>query len=296
MAAVAEDAAYTVRRDGVLVTDKSELEPQCRIAWLGKALDLSRGSIAPLPSSVAAAVLASVRLALRHYTYVQLRKLLGKVGWLGRPGNMMGPFLPGARAWLRWGPRWAWHCPPAVVRGVCEAIAMSGRGWQPDTGLRNGRLGEQWRTGTRVSAPGRGLSRAREGVSQRHDLFDSALLHWRSFTWHFHALRPAPCTDTQLPAHISVQLLLAATVGTGGGWGGGRGQQLAPTCRPPPRAGAMQRGDSFAPPQAPLRLRSSGTTRPHVPENKCKTGAARARPAGQGLETNRHCGRVVGAR
>ena len=36
-------------------------------------------------------------------------------------------------------------------------------------------------------------------------------------------------------------------------------------------------------------------TRLHVPESKCKTGAAGARPAEQGLETNRHCGRVVGA-
>ena len=36
-------------------------------------------------------------------------------------------------------------------------------------------------------------------------------------------------------------------------------------------------------------------TRLHVPKSKSKTGAARARPAGQGLETNRHCGRVVGA-
>ena len=82
---------------------------------------------------MAAVVLACVRLTLRHYTYVQLRRLLGKVGWLGRLGNITGPFLAGATAWLRWGPRWACRCPPAVVRGVCEAIAMSDRGWEPDT-------------------------------------------------------------------------------------------------------------------------------------------------------------------
>ena len=133
VAAVAEDAAYTVRRAKFLVSDKSKLGPQRWIAWMGKALDLSRGRIAPLPSSVAAAVLAWVRLALRHYTYVQLRRLLGKVGWLGKPENMTRPFLAGARAWLRWGPKWAWRCPPDVVRGVCEAVAMSGRGWEPDT-------------------------------------------------------------------------------------------------------------------------------------------------------------------
>ena len=133
MAAVAKDAAYKVRRAGFLVNDKSELVPQRRIAWMGKALDLSRRHIAPLPSSVATAILAWVRLAPCHFSYVQLRRLLGKVGWLGRPGNMTGPFLAGARVWLTWGPRWAWRCPPAVVRGVCEAIATSGRGWEPDT-------------------------------------------------------------------------------------------------------------------------------------------------------------------
>ena len=37
VAAVAEDAAYTVRRAGFLVSVKSELEPQRRIAWMGKA-------------------------------------------------------------------------------------------------------------------------------------------------------------------------------------------------------------------------------------------------------------------
>ena len=36
-------------------------------------------------------------------------------------------------------------------------------------------------------------------------------------------------------------------------------------------------------------------TRLHVPGNKSEIGAARATPAEQGLETNRHCGRVVGA-
>ena len=36
-------------------------------------------------------------------------------------------------------------------------------------------------------------------------------------------------------------------------------------------------------------------TRLNVPESKRETGAARARPAEQGLETNGHRGRVVGA-
>ena len=43
---------------------------------------------------------------------------------------------------------------------------------------------------------------------------------------------------------------------------------------------------------APLRIGYLGMTRPHEPEIKYMT---RSRPAGQGLETNRHCGWVVGA-
>ena len=36
-------------------------------------------------------------------------------------------------------------------------------------------------------------------------------------------------------------------------------------------------------------------TRLHMPESMSKTGVASAKPAEQGLETNRHFGRVVGA-
>ena len=43
---------------------------------------------------------------------------------------------------------------------------------------------------------------------------------------------------------------------------------------------------SVNPPPPPTKAR------PHEPESKCMTGS---RPAGQGLETNRHCGWVVGA-
>ena len=133
MALVVENAAYALRQAGFLVSDKSELDPQRNVTWMGKQLDLSRGRIAPLPSTVAAAVLAWVRLTVRPYTYVLLHRLLGKVVWLDRPGNMARPFMAMARSWLRWGPGWAWKCPRAVIRGMCEAIAMSSRGWEPDS-------------------------------------------------------------------------------------------------------------------------------------------------------------------
>ena len=47
--------------------------------------------------------------------------------------------------------------------------------------------------------------------------------------------------------------------------------------------------------RAPSPPWSSDMARLHVPESKSKTGAAKARPAEQGLETKRQCGRVVGA-
>ena len=80
MALVPENAVYALRQAGFLVSDKSELDPQHNVMWMGKQLDLSCGRIAPLQSTVAAAVLAWVRLAVRPYTYVVLRRLLGKVG------------------------------------------------------------------------------------------------------------------------------------------------------------------------------------------------------------------------
>ena len=52
---------------------------------------------------------------------------------VGAPRELGGCFLAGARSRLRWGPRWAWRTPPAVVRGLCEAMAQCYRGWEPDT-------------------------------------------------------------------------------------------------------------------------------------------------------------------
>ena len=131
--AVTDSAAHLLRRAGFIISEKSMFTPQRSLRWMGKDVDLSGRRVAPAASAVAAVVAAWVRLALKPYTYVALRRLLGKLGWLGRPGNLGGCFLAGARFWLRWGPRWAWRTPPAVVRGLCEAIAQCYRGWEPDT-------------------------------------------------------------------------------------------------------------------------------------------------------------------
>ena len=122
VAAVTDSAAHLLRRAGFIISEKSVFSPQRSLRWMGKDVDLRGRRVAPAASAVAAVVAAWVRLALKPYTYVALRRLLGKIGWLGRPGNLGGCFLAGARSWLRWGPRWAWRTPPAVVRGLCEAL------------------------------------------------------------------------------------------------------------------------------------------------------------------------------
>ena len=83
---------------------------------MGNYVDLRGRRIAPAPSAVAAVVAAWVRLALRLYTFVALRRILGKLGWVGWLGNLEGCFLAGVRSWLRREPRWAWRTPPDVNR------------------------------------------------------------------------------------------------------------------------------------------------------------------------------------
>ena len=133
VAAVTGSAAHLLRGAGFIISEKSVLTPQRSLRCMGKDVDLQRRRVAPTASAVAAVVAARVRLALKPYTYVALRRLLGKLGSLGCPGNLGGCFLAGARSWLRWGPRWAWRTLLAVVRGLCEAMAQCYRGLERDT-------------------------------------------------------------------------------------------------------------------------------------------------------------------
>ena len=98
-----EVAAVThiLRRAGFIISEKSVFTPQRSLRWMGKDVDLRGRRVVTAASVVAAVVAAWVRLALKPYTYVVLRRLLGKLGWLGRPGNLGGCFLAGARSWLR---------------------------------------------------------------------------------------------------------------------------------------------------------------------------------------------------
>ena len=64
-------------------------------------------------------------------THVSLRRLLGRLVWLGRPGNTAAAFWSGTRAWLHFGPRWVPRAPPNLVRGILEGLCCALRGWVP---------------------------------------------------------------------------------------------------------------------------------------------------------------------
>ena len=128
---VARDTAAHLSRKGLLVSPKSVLDATQSLTWMGKQLSLDRPRVAHKPEGLADILGRWVAFSLFHYTPKPLQRLLGHIGWLARPGFSAGCFLTGARAWLRLGPPSA-HCVPfAVCRGLLEAIAAGGRGWEP---------------------------------------------------------------------------------------------------------------------------------------------------------------------
>ena len=121
---VTQTIVNTLQQAGFLIGPKSVLTPVQRTGWMGKDIDLCGPHIAPQPPALADLVTRWIRLALFPYSSKPLRRLLGRLGWLGRPGNLAGYFLAGARMWLNRGPRWAPSTPPSVIRGILEAMAM----------------------------------------------------------------------------------------------------------------------------------------------------------------------------
>ena len=93
--------------------------------WMGKQLGLDRPRG---PEGLADIVGSWVAFSLSHYTRKPLQRLLGRIGWVARPGFSAGCFLVGARAWLRLGPPSAHWVPFAVCRGLLAAIAAGSRG------------------------------------------------------------------------------------------------------------------------------------------------------------------------
>ena len=128
---MARDTAAHLARKGFLVSPRSVLDATQSLTWMGKQLSVNRSRVAHKPEGLADIVGRWVTFSLGHYTRKPLQRLLGRIGWLARPGFSAGCFLAGARAWLRLGPPSARCVPFAVCRGLLEAIAAGGRGWEP---------------------------------------------------------------------------------------------------------------------------------------------------------------------
>ena len=128
---VTHDVASALSKAGFLIGAKSILTPVAEVTWMGKTVNAQAGRIQPRPVAVADCVARWMRLAVAPPTQVSLRRLLGRLVWLGRPGNTAAAFWSGARAWLHFGPRWAPRAPPNLVRGILEGLCCALRGWVP---------------------------------------------------------------------------------------------------------------------------------------------------------------------
>ena len=72
-------------REGYLIS--SQTEPVEDVTWTGKDVSAAAGGIASRPTVVADCVARWVRLATRPCTQNAVRRILGRLVWLGRPGN-----------------------------------------------------------------------------------------------------------------------------------------------------------------------------------------------------------------
>ena len=126
-----DEVTAALRGAGFLIGAKSILTPVAEVTWMGKTVNAQAGRIHPRPVVVAGGVVRWIHMAVARLTRVSLRRLLGRLVWLGRPGNIAALFWSGVRAWLHFGPRWAPRAPPNLVRGVLECLCCALCGWVP---------------------------------------------------------------------------------------------------------------------------------------------------------------------
>jgi hypothetical protein len=89
---VTRQAADALEKAGFLISQKSLFEPTRRLGWMGKVLDLLGPRIEPTAPFIADVVTRWLKLALRPYHNKDLRRLLGKLVWLGRLRRCPGHF------------------------------------------------------------------------------------------------------------------------------------------------------------------------------------------------------------
>ena len=83
---VARDTAAHLACKGFIVSLKSILDATQFLTLMGKQLSLNRPPVAHKPEGLADIVGRWVTLSLAHYTCKPLQRLLGRIGWLARPG------------------------------------------------------------------------------------------------------------------------------------------------------------------------------------------------------------------
>ena len=115
--------------DSVIGT-KSQVEPTGQPTWTGKHLNGERYTLMRSAEYMATTTAMWFRLATKGYDHRTMRRLCGKLVWATRPGRGAMPFLAGSLAWLNWGPRQCKYTPPAVLRGLMEALAIYITPWQ----------------------------------------------------------------------------------------------------------------------------------------------------------------------
>ena len=98
---------------------------------MGKDVGAGAGRIAPRPTAIADCIARWVHLATRPCTGDAVRRILGRLVWLGRPRNTVSPVWAGTRAWVRNRPQWAPWTPLAMAAGLLEGLAAVQRGWEP---------------------------------------------------------------------------------------------------------------------------------------------------------------------
>ena len=112
-----QEVAHVTGRSeqGYHISLKSQAEPVEDVTWIGIDVSAAAGRIASRPTAIADCFTRWVRLATKLCTRNAVRRVPGRLVWLGRPGNTASPLRAGMRVWVHKGPNWAPRTPPALV-------------------------------------------------------------------------------------------------------------------------------------------------------------------------------------
>ena len=117
------DCKVRLRKAGFIVGSKSDTTPTECLGFIGKTLDTRVCTISNSVGALVGAFRAWVRGVGRgKLPTVALRRLLGKLCWLGRPNAGLGSFLAGAYRCLQ---RGLGHFNRGVAKGIATVLTFS---------------------------------------------------------------------------------------------------------------------------------------------------------------------------